>query len=227
MPGMNMGPGGPGGPPPGGPGGPPPRRGDNHNPFNPNKPGDNAPGDLFAEEFDIKQMEKESEEMVQMIYLNRDNSTFTKTDGGFLNLNYKGNTYKKVQVLRNFPFSDPDSYLSIRKDTDKAEEIGLIVDYKNDFDAATAALIAEQLDIRYFTPVITKILQVKEAGGFAYFDVMTDYGECQFSFRSNSSNIVHLSDTRLIIYDMDSNRFEIPDTNKLSSKELKKLDLFM
>lgn len=213
-----------------GPSGPTPRKGGpRHNGTGTSLPGrkKESSKELYAQEFDLKQMEQESEEMLRMNYLNQENAVFLKSSGGFLNLIHQGNTYKRVQILRTFPFSDPDSYLSIREDTEKAKEIGMIKDFHKDFSKDTVALLEEQLTIRYFSPVIQQILQVKEEGGFAYFDVQTDYGQCQFSFRSNSSSVVHLSDTRLVIYDLDNNRYEIPDTTKLTSKELKKLDLFM
>lgn len=39
--------------------------------------------------------------------------------------------------------------------------------------------------------------------------------------------MVHLSETRILISDIDENRFEIPDVTVLSAKELKMLDLFL
>ena len=39
--------------------------------------------------------------------------------------------------------------------------------------------------------------------------------------------MVHLSETRILISDVDENRFEIPDVMKLSAAERKKLDLFL
>jgi len=39
--------------------------------------------------------------------------------------------------------------------------------------------------------------------------------------------VVNLSDTRLMITDLDKNRFEIPDIGALTPIELKKLDLFL
>jgi hypothetical protein len=39
--------------------------------------------------------------------------------------------------------------------------------------------------------------------------------------------VVHLSETRILISDVDENRFEIPDVMKLSAGERKKLDLFL
>ena len=41
------------------------------------------------------------------------------------------------------------------------------------------------------------------------------------------SAVVHLTETRLLITDLDENRFEIPDTSKLTGKELKKIGLFL
>ena len=43
----------------------------------------------------------------------------------------------------------------------------------------------------------------------------------------NSSSVVSLSDVRLMVTDLDGNRFEIPDYTRLSAGELKKLDLFL
>lgn len=217
---MNM-----GGPPPG-EGGPRPGRGNISGPPPEGSMG-GPPPELFIEEFDMKQMERESEEMLRMNYLNSTNAFFEKTKGGFLNLITEGVTYERVQLVRTFPFSDPDIFLSVRDSSEKAKEIGIIKDFHKDFSPETVKLFEEQLTISYFAPVIKHILQVKEEGGYAYFDVQTNYGECQFAFRSNSSSVVHLSDTRLLIYDLDNNRFEIPDIRKLSANELKKLDLFI
>lgn len=181
----------------------------------------------YTEDFDINQMEKESEEMLRMNYLSSTNAVFMKSEGGFLNLLTDGITYERIQLVRTFPFSDPDIFLSVRDSSEKSFEIGIIKNFHQDFSKDTVKLLEEQLTIRYFAPIIEHILQIKEEGGYAYFDVQTNYGQCQFAFRSNSSSVIHLSDTRLLIYDLDNNRFEIPDIRTLSAKELKKLDLFI
>ena len=38
--------------------------------------------DLFAQEFDLEQMEAETEAMLALNYLDRDNSIFRRTEGG-------------------------------------------------------------------------------------------------------------------------------------------------
>ena len=78
-----------------------------------------------------------------------------------------------------------------------------------------------------FTPVIQKILDIKDEYGYAYFHVMTDRGECRFTINMGSNAVVRLSDCRLLITDLDENRFEIRDVFALSQKEQRKLDLFL
>ena len=40
-------------------------------------------------------------------------------------------------------------------------------------------------------------------------------------------SVVHLSEERILITDLDGNRYEIPELSKLTALELKKLDLFI
>ena len=102
----------------------------------------------------------------------------------------------------------------------------IIKDLK-DVTKETAKLLTDQMNIRYFTPVITKIINIKDEYGYAYFDVVTDRGECRFTINMGGSSVVHLTETRILISDVDENRFEIPDVMALSTAERKKLDLFL
>ncbi len=219
---MGMPMGGMGRMPMGGPGGRPPmgRPGER-----PNKDEKN-PRDFPEEEFNLKQMEKESEEMVQMISLNKENATFTKTSGG-LSLTLDGTIYEDVQLVETFPFTDPYVFISVRNPYNKNKEIGLIEELEKDFEKDAVAVIKEQLDVYYHMPVIEKIISVKESGGYSHFSVMTNFGETQFSLRSNGTYITALNEKRLIIQDLEGNRFEVPDKHRLGAKDLKKLDLFM
>ena len=88
-------------------------------------------------------------------------------------------------------------------------------------------MLLEQLNLHYFTPVIKKIINIKDEYGYAYFHVMTDRGECRFTINMGGNAVVRLSESRLLITDLDENRFEIPDVFKLSQKEQRKLDLFL
>ena len=74
------------------------------------------------------------------------------------------------------------------------------------------------------------IRQPERVEGFT--DFLKEYGiECGdniLDIKNMGSNAVtKLSDTRLIISDVDENRFEIKDTDALTQKEKRMLDLFL
>lgn len=167
-----------------------------------------------------------ADEMLEIKYITRHNAKFKRTPGGFVSLEFEGKTYNRVAIYRAFPFTDPERYISIRHPDEKAEEIGIIRSLK-ELDKKTAEILREQLNIRYFTPEIIKINDIKDEYGYAYFDVLTDRGACRFTIHMTSSSVIRLTETRIIIVDIDGNRFEIPDITKLSAAELKKLDLFI
>lgn len=204
---MGPGPGGPGGPRPGGPG----RNG--------------GPGRDF-DDFQLEQMEKETEEMLRVRYLNDENAKFERTGTGFLSLKVGEEFYPRVQVVRMFPFSDKNHFISIRTAEERSKEIG-IVENIGAVNKETAEMLEEQLTLHYFTPIIKKINKIKDEYGFAYWNVVTDHGECNFTIRMGGNSVIHLSDTRILIMDIDENRFEIPDINELSAAERKRLDLFL
>ena len=185
------------------------------------------------EEFDLAQMEVETEAMLRLRYLNAENATFARTPGGFVSLDIENKEavspehYDRVRVVRSFPFTAPNTYISIRTTEEKSKEIGIIKDITKDVSKETRKMLEEQMNLRYFTPVITKINDIKEEYGHAYWDVVTTEGPCKFVIYMNSSAVVSLSDVRLMISDLDGNRFEIPDYTKLTPGELKKLDLFL
>lgn len=177
--------------------------------------------------FNLEQMEKETEEMLRLRFITKDNAVFERTEGGFVSMKIEEEFYPRIQVYYSFPLTDPNSYISIREPNEKAREIGIIKNLNKDITKESRKMLEEQLNLRYFTPKIEKIINIKDEYGFAYFDVMTDRGACRFTIHMGGGSVVNLSDTRLLITDLDGNRFEIPDTGKLSVAELKKLDLFL
>ena len=181
---------------------------------------------LELEEFDEEKMKAESADLLELRYLTKENATFSRTPGGFVKLTYKDTTYDRVGVYRTFPVTQPEEFISIREANEKAREIG-VVEKLSDLDPEQAKMLKEQLDLRYFTPEITKVFDIKTEYGYGYFHVMTTYGECRFTIHNGGSSVVSLTDTRIIITDLDGNRFEVPDIMKLTVAERKKLDLFI
>lgn len=180
----------------------------------------------MSQEFNIDQMEREVEEMTALRYLTKENAVFARTEGGFISLEFDGKKWERVQVIRLFPFTEPDQFISIRTVEERSKEIGVIEDMKK-VSKETRKMLEEQLKLHYFTPVIQKVLDIKDEYGYAYFHVMTDRGECRFTINMGGNAVVRLTDTRLLITDLDENRFEIPDVLQLSQKEQRKLDFFL
>ncbi|MCQ2526839.1 MAG: DUF1854 domain-containing protein [Lachnospiraceae bacterium] len=149
---------------------------------------------------------------------------FEKTAGGLVSMELAGTSYKRVKPIRLFPFTDPGKYIAIHDEQDA--EIGVIEDLEQ-LSKDQAALLQEQLDLYYFTPVISKIINIKDEYGYAYFHVVTDRGECKFAINMGSNAVAKLSDNRLLITDLDGNRFEVADVQALTVKEQRKLDLFL
>lgn len=181
---------------------------------------------LDIEEFDEEKMKAESADLLELRFLTKENAKFQRTKGGFVSLTYADKTYDRVNVYRTFPVSEPDAYISIREAGEKAREIG-VVEHLDKLDKDQAEMLREQLKLRYFTPEITKVIDIKTEYGYGYFNVVTNFGACRFTIHNGGGAVVSLTDTRIMITDLDGNRFEIPDITKLSAGERKKLDLFI
>ena len=157
---------------------------------------------LELEEFDEEKMKAESADLLELRYLTGENAKFERTTGGFVKLTYKDKTYDRVGVYRTFPVTQPEEYISIREADEKAREIG-VVEKLSVLEKDQADMLREQLNLRYFTPEITKV-----------FDIKNEYGYGAFSGMEVSIT-------------MDGNRFEVPDIMKLTVAERKKLDLYI
>ena len=186
----------------------------------------NMPDLLDLQEFDEEALKKESEEVLQMRFLNSENAVFTRTGGGFLALKTGEKEYERVGVYLTFPLTNPDEFISIREADEKAKEIGIIQSI-SDLGKDAQEMIREQVRLRYFMPVIRKVMEVKDEYGYAYWHVMTDYGSCRFTTHMGGDAVVNLGGARYQITDIDGNRYEIPDLYGLTVMERKKLDLFI
>ncbi len=181
---------------------------------------------LNLEEFDEEALKKESDELLEMRFLTKENAAFARTGGGFVSLKTNGKEYGRVFVYLTFPLTNPEEFISIREADEKAKEIGLIQNLK-ELAPDQQEMIREQIRLRYFMPVITKVLDIKDEYGYAYWHVMTDFGACRFTTQMSGDAVISLGESRLQVTDIDSNRYEIPDFYALTPGERKKLDLFI
>ncbi|MBQ7337380.1 MAG: DUF1854 domain-containing protein [Clostridia bacterium] len=169
------------------------------------------------------------------IPLTGENTIFTRSEGNLISMKVTQpdgtvEEFERVVPVRAFPITDPEEFISVKepdsREKGKGAEIGLIR-RMSDFDADTQALLREELDRRYFTPVIKKLTGVKEKFGYFYWDAETSAGKVSFVMTNVSSNIRTLEDGRVFIHDIDGNCFQIPDPAKLDKASLKKIEIYM
>lgn len=185
--------------------------------------GDGDDGDLILENERVS------------VDLTKDNAWFKRSGGNLISLkiiNDKGEEeeFERVVVLRSFPVTNPNEFLSVREPDSKKQgrgkEIGMIRRI-TDFDGDTVSLLLEELDRRYFTPEIKKIGSVKDKFGYLYFEAVTSAGNVTFVLNNPFSNIRILEDGRIFINDIDGNVFAIPDPSKLDAASLKKIEIYL
>lgn len=181
---------------------------------------------LDLQEFDEEALKKESEELLAMRFLTGQNARFSRTQGGFLSLCANGKSYSRVGVYLTFPLTHPEEFISIREADEKAKEIG-IIEKLSCLDKDQQEMIREQIRLRYFMPTITRVMDIKDEYGYAYWHVMTTFGACRFTTQISGDTVITLGDSRLMVTDIDGNRYDIPDFYQLSVMERKKLDLFI
>ena len=163
------------------------------------------------------------------------NCRFFRSEGGLISMELtlpdkEPEQFERIVVLRSFPISNPDEYISIREPATRRRgngaEIGLIRDIR-DFDEATVKLLNEELDRRYFTPELLKIYSLKEKFGYLYCEAETSAGRITFVLNNPYSNFRTLEDHRVLISDIDGNAFMIRDPENFDKASLKKIEIYL
>ncbi|MBE6687753.1 MAG: DUF1854 domain-containing protein [Ruminococcaceae bacterium] len=197
-------------------------------------------------------MEHTLDNAIELVRLTPENSNFSVTENGFLMIDTqitskatkeprrhhgaphgddtknpseeKGPLTGKRRAFlhRAFPFDKPYEYISVSDDNG---EIGIIFNTR-DF-AETASLLDNELDSKYFAPKIEKVLSLKERFGYSYWKVKCDRGNYDFTVKDTFKSIIHVSQDRVFILDVDSNRFEIESLEALDKKSFRKIELYL
>jgi energy-coupling factor transporter ATP-binding protein EcfA2 len=133
-------------------------------------------------------------------------------------------SYIKVQVVRAAPLSAPDRYISLLDGS--GEEICLVRD-PAELDEVSRQIIREELNRRYMTATVERIHSVQNELGVSYFDVQTNRGRREFVVQNIQEDIRQLGERRILLLDVDGNRFEIPDLNALDKRSARLLKLVL
>ncbi|WP_195573014.1 DUF1854 domain-containing protein [Paenibacillus sp. 1001270B_150601_E10] len=161
-------------------------------------------------------------EAAKIKYLTPHNAQFVLTKGRMLSVTVEEKHYPSVYLHCSFPHSNRLLYISVR--TLENEEVGMI-ESLDDFPEELAQLLKEQIAIRYFAPIITKVIAIKEEFGYAYWEAETQAGRCRFTVRNGGGNAKLVSEQKLLIQDVDGNRFLIERLDQLSEKEYRMVEM--
>ncbi len=134
---------------------------------------------------------------------------------GFLRATIDDRTYLDVSLVRAFPLSYSDRYIGVL--SGRLDELGVIED-PTKLDEESQRAIEQELSRRYFSTFITKVHSISEEFGASYWSVATNRGTRNFVAKGLRDNVAFLGDGRVLIVDVDGNRYEIPNLNDLDEE---------
>ena len=130
-------------------------------------------------------------------------------------------SYLKVKIVRAAPLTQPDKYVCF---LDGKDEAICMVDEPLEMGDVNMGIVEEELAQRYLTARVQRVHAIRNEYGVSYWDVDTDRGRREFVAKSVAENAQMLGDHRMMILDVDGNRFEIEDMTALDSRSAKLID---
>jgi len=161
--------------------------------------------------------------------MDREKAEFYVTEGGFAGLRYNGEDYPHVSLRRTLPVNEPMKYISVADHENKEICIIRAVD---DLENTQRDIVINELDNRYYSPEVLEIISVKDKLGYVYIEMRVQNKNDKAylkncAVKDVSRNIRMLSDTSIIIFDVDGNRYIVSDLDKLDKNSLKRLDPYL
>jgi hypothetical protein len=160
----------------------------------------------------------------ELRFLDPEDVTFWRDRFGQLMLKLTdGREYREVVLTLAFPLTHPSRMLVLRDS--ELHEIGIIDDYLT-VDEQSRKLLEEELEKAYFIPRILRILSAQQEHHLGTFEVETDRGPrtVQIEFLQR---IRFLPGGRVVLQDVDANRYEIASINNLDARSQALLEPFL
>jgi hypothetical protein len=141
-------------------------------------------------------------------------------DGGIVLTFAGGKSFADVQIVYAAPLSQPKRHICFLDSA--GEEICMIRDL-SEVAPEHRFLAEEELRMRYITSMIRRILSVRCEVGTVYCEAETDRGLRELVVQRSDENVRWLSERRLLLIDVDGNRFELSDINALDQRKARML----
>jgi len=126
-------------------------------------------------------------------------------------------TYLAITALRAFPQESPNAYIQIfhaKRYGERAEMIGMIQSLPA-LSPQNRTALEEALRRSYLVPKVLAILHLEESRYRSRWTVQTDRGERAFDMHQPHRNVVLTSKGRVIMTDVEENRYEIANLEEL------------
>lgn len=128
----------------------------------------------------------------------------------------------RVKVVRAFPISAGGQWINLLDAKNK--EICLIED-PTKLDPESLRLVEEELGRFYRMTLIERIHAIKQEYRTMFWDVETDRGRRDFVVKWSADTVQWRGPNELLLVDIDTNRFRIPDVTRLDKPSLRQLSV--
>ena len=131
--------------------------------------------------------------------------------------------HTQIKIIRSFPLTHPTQFICL---IDKEEnEIGVIENIK-DLKNSDRDIVVDQLEKAYYMPRIERINSIDGRFGMTQWHGDTNFGPSQINLGSRM-DVTPMDNSRVLIKDVDGNRYEIVNYNELDSKSHALLELYL
>ncbi len=165
-----------------------------------------------------------NETKLTLKFLNPAECSFAFNENGFICFTLKGESLGRVKLIRTYPYSLADEYICVHNLEDT--EYG-IIKALSELDKISYDACTKELESRYYCPTVTKIKSIKERMGHFYFETVIDGKDKSFTVRDITRNLRYASEDTLLIFDMDGNRYIIPQFSKTEDKSKRLLEPYL
>lgn len=137
---------------------------------------------------------------------------------------HDGRDHRVGAIVQSFPLSNKGKLVAVR-DGDGAE-IAILDDIRK-LEKVSREIVDREIEKAYFMPVIEDLYDVTDTLGILNWSVSTDRGPRVFQIKNLRRNIRRIGRERVVIRDVDGNRYEVREVSKLPSSAQDLLDQYL
>lgn len=157
-------------------------------------------------------------------FLPPEGCSFEINANGFLVMELDGKSIGRVKLIKAYPYSLDDEYICVHDLDDN--EIGIIRDLKK-LNKSSYENAVKELKNRYYCPTVSAVKSIKERMGHFYFETVIDGKSKSFTVRDLTRNIRFSGENTLLIFDVDGNRYVVPEYEKIEQKSKRLLEPYL